>query len=187
MTPQITLPAGYREKMSLDLQHDRKLNRHIFCFSALTVIAMGYYGNTVRPIARYFRGDFDQLAYMFLGTLLYIVLHETVHGIFMHLFSGVSAHLKTSGIIPMAQSEVYFDRPRYLIIAMAPILIWGTVLAVLCQHFRGTEWFWTFYFIEIMNISGAAPDLYMAAKFFRLPREMLVRDNGTVLTVYVKA
>ena len=186
MTPQMTLPAGYREKLNLDLQNDKKLNRHIFCFSVVIILTMGYYGNTVRPIARYFRGDFDQIAYMFLGTLLYMILHEMIHGIFMRLFSGVRAHLKTSGLLTLARSDVFFDRPRYLIIAMAPIVIWGIVLALLCRHFRYTEWFWTFYFIEIMNISGAAPDLYMMGRFMKLPSDMLVRDNGTVLTVYVK-
>ena len=186
MTPHFTLPKGYREALCLDLQNDRKLNRHIFCFSLVIIFTMGWYGNTVRPIARYFRGNFDQVAYMFLGTILYMILHEMIHAVFMHLFSGVSAHLKTSGLLALVRSEVYFDRTRYLIIALAPIVIWGIVLGILCSRFQNTKWFWTFYFIEIMNISSAAPDLYMMAKLLKFPADILVQDSGTTLNVYAK-
>ncbi len=48
------------------------------------------------------------------------------------------------------------------------------------------EWFWIAYIIQIANISGAAGDLYVTARFTRLPKDILVRDSGVAMEVYSK-
>ena len=49
---------------------------------------------------------------------------------------------------------------RYLIIAFAPVVILGIILAVLTVAFYETA-FWTLYLIQIVNLSGAAGDFYV--------------------------
>ena len=144
-------------------------------------------GNRVQPFRRYLRGDLHQIAYVFLGIILYMILHELVHGIFMFLFSREKAHYGVKGPFSYASSQIYFGKFEYQIIALAPSLLWGIVLTILCTMNKGTEWFWTFYLIQMVNITGAISDLYVVFRFLRLPRTTLVRDSGTSIIAYAKA
>ena len=68
-------------------------------------------------------------------------------------------------------------------IALAPIVIWGiflTVLLILVPQ----SWFWAVYFIQLVNLSGAAGDLYVVWKFSGMRGDILIRDSGTDMTVY---
>jgi len=66
---------------------------------------------------------------------------------------------------------------------LAPVVFWGIVLAVI-NVLVPLEWFWVVYFIQIINLSGAAGDLYVTVKFSRLPSDILVQDYGVGMTVY---
>lgn len=84
-----------------------------------------------------------------------------------------------------AGSNCYFNKKSYLVITLAPIVVWGVVLLILNLIFKET-WFWVIYFIQMMNISGAAGDLYVACRFSKLPDDILVKDIGVNMTVYSK-
>lgn len=49
-----------------------------------------------------------------------------------------------------------------------------------------TGWFWVVYLIQMMNISGAAGDLYVSASFSKLPKDILINDTGVSMTIYSK-
>ena len=181
------LPYGYRKALSLDLQTDRKLRIKITASAVLIILFMGLYGNSIQPIQRYFRGNLNQVAYAFLGIILYLILHEVVHGFFMWIFGRHPAQFGLSMPFTSARSQIYFNKSQYMIIALAPIVIWGLVLWGLCASNLKSDWFWTFYIIEIINISGAASDVYVAGKFLQLSPDVLIRDEGTAINVYVKA
>ena len=82
-----------------------------------------------------------------------------------------------------AGSDDYYDKKSYITIALAPIVIWGVVLAII-NIFVSSEWFWVVYFIQLLNVSGAAGDMYVTVKFAKLPKDILVRDYGVSMTVY---
>ena len=84
-----------------------------------------------------------------------------------------------------AGSNCYFNKKHYIIIALAPIVIWGIVLLVLNLVFKET-WFWVIYFIQIFNLSGAAGDLYVTYRFSKLPKDILIKDIGVNMTIYTK-
>lgn len=46
------------------------------------------------------------------------------------------------------------------------------------------NWFWVVYFIQIFNISGAAGDFYVTAKFSKMPDDILISDSGIGMKVY---
>ena len=77
------------------------------------------------------------------------------------------------------------DKKAYIFIALAPVVLWGVVLAVI-NCFVPTKWFWVVYLIQIANISGAAGDLFVTIKFSRFPKDILVKDYGVGMTVYSK-
>lgn len=87
--------------------------------------------------------------------VLYLVLHELVHGICMRAFSGVRPHYGFTGLYAYAGSSAYFGKKPYIVIALAPIVVWGAVLAIL-NLLVPASWFWPVYFIQIINVSGAA-------------------------------
>ena len=82
-------------------------------------------------------------------------------------------------------SSDYYDKTAYIFIALAPVVIWGIVLAIV-NLLVSVEWFWVVYFIQIMNLSGAAGDLYVTVKFSRLPKDVLIQDYGVGMKVFSK-
>lgn len=180
------LPDNYKESLELNLQTNKSLRYGIAVWAAIIWAIMIFNGNCIQPIKRFWSGDMHQVAYAFLGIILYMMLHEVVHGIFMHFFGGKKPKFGVDGPFTYASSPIYFKKFQYQIIALAPTLIWGTVLAVLCVTHQDTKWFWTFYLIEIVNITGAVSDLYVVFRFLILPRNVLIHDNGTAIIVYGK-
>lgn len=180
------LPNGYRKALQLDLEANKSLRIKISAAAVLICLFMGIYGDSIQPIERYFRGSLNQVAYAFLGIILYMILHEMVHGLFMWIFGRSPARFGLSMPFTCARSEIYFSKLQYIIIALAPVVIWGLVLWALCRYNLKTDWFWTFYFIEMVNLSGAVSDIYVAFKFLDLSRDVLVRDEGPAINVYVK-
>ena len=88
-----------------------------------------------------------------------------------------------TGMYAFAGSEDYYDKKSYIFIALAPVVLWGIVLAIV-NCFVPVEWFWVVYMIQIMNISGAAGDLFVTVKFSRFPQDILIRDHGVGMKVY---
>ena len=145
-------------------------------------------GHFIVPIAKFL--EFENfweylLRYVFLipAFVAYIFLHEMVHGVCMKYFGAAKVKYGFTGLYAYAGSESYFYKIPYIIIVLAPVVLWGVVLLLLnCA--AGTYWFWNIYFIQILNISGAAGDLYVIYSFSKLPRDILIQDTGVSMTVY---
>ncbi len=182
-----TLPVSYREIERIDLKENKKLFLLVNVLSLVIAIPFLALGFLVVPISSLMQGGSSaywlRIAVILGGLLIYIVLHEAVHGIFMKAFSGVKPHYGMSLTYAYAGSDAYFNRRHYIIIALAPIVIWGLVLAALC-FLLPRIWFWAVYFIQLMNLSGAAGDLYVTVRMLRMPADILVRDTGVAMTVY---
>ena len=116
---------------------------------------------------------------------VYLILHELVHGVAMKICGTKKVKYGFTGLYAFAGSEDFYDKKAYIFIALAPVVFWGIVIAVI-NLFVPLEWFWVVYFLQIINLSGAAGDLYVTIKFFRLPSDILVKDTGIMMTVYAK-
>ena len=62
----------------------------------------------------------------------------------------------------------------------------GAVLAILSAVVP-SAWYWTVQIIQLINISGAAGDLYVTWKFSRMPADLLVQDAGIRMVAYAPA
>ena len=82
-----------------------------------------------------------------------------------------------------AKSSWFFSRPAYIAVALAPVLVWGVVLGVLMGDVP-VEYFWCLYVIQIFNISGAVGDLYVTWLVLRMPKGVLVYDEGTSMKFF---
>lgn len=184
-----TLPPNYRQIFSVNLQKDKKaalwVNLIALAIAGVMIVPM----HLIQPIHTLFSTEEGMTAYFLRfaallgGTVLYIVLHEAVHGIAMKLCGTKKVRFGFTGMYAYAGSDDYYQKRPYLFIALAPIVVFGVLLAVL-QFFVPENWIWVVYFIQISNISGGAGDLYVTFKFSRMPADILVQDSGVGMTVY---
>ena len=189
MSARNTLPENYREIFSVDLQKNTKTAVWIQVLSLAIAAAMAVPMHFVVPITTLFDMQ-DGLGFyllrfaVFLALMVaYLFLHEMVHGIAMKHFGTKKVKFGFTGLYAFAGSDDYYDKRSYRVIALAPIVVWGVVLAVVNALVPDT-WFWVIYWTQIANISGAAGDLYVTVKFSRLPADILVQDSGVRMTVY---
>ena len=189
MTPNSkTLPAGYRKIRDIDLKKNKREALIVNVTAGIIAVVMAVIGHLFVPVTALF--DMTSLPMYFLrfivmiaGLFAYIVLHEAVHGVAMYHYVKVKPHFGFTGLYAYAGSTAYYNRRCYIVIAMAPVVVWGVVLAVIMGLVPAT-WFWVVYFIQISNISGAAGDLYVTSLMLKMPEDILVCDAGVSMSVY---
>ena len=179
-----SLPEGYREIRRVNLQKDKKTALLVNGAALLIALALILPAAFLKPI---YHGETLPEAALKLGVisgamLVYIVLHELTHGVCMRCL-GAKVKYGFTLLYAYAGSDACFDKGAYLLIALAPVVVWGAVLTVVTALVP-PEWVWVAYAVQVMNLSGAAGDLYVTALFSRLPGDILVQDSGVEMVVY---
>ena len=187
-----SLPNGYEQIFSVNLQKNKKVATLITIASIVVALIMVVIGAMLVPITWFIDTSDGLISYIIrLGVLsvamiAYIILHELVHGITMKIFGAKKIKYGITLKYAYAGCDDYFDKTSYIIIALAPVVVFGIVLAVL-NFIVLISWFWTVYVVQICNLSGAAGDAYVTAKFCRMPKDILVNDTGVEMTVFAPA
>ena len=186
-----SLPDGYKEIYSIDLQKNKTM---LVLVNLLSVVIAAIFAVPMHFIVPYYsmfsmENGIENYMLRFILLLvflvLYIVLHEIVHGIAMKICGTKKVKYGFTGMYAFAGSNDYYDKKSYIFIALAPIVLWGIILAAI-NIFVPIEWFWIIYIIQICNLSGAAGDLFVSIKFSRMPKDILIQDYGVGMTVYYK-
>lgn len=183
-------PTDYQFYKKIDLQNDKKLALLVNGLCLTITLVMAAVGIFFVPISFSFKGEeipklfFNLIAFL-AACVVYIILHELTHGFFMKRYSGIKPHFGFTGLYAFAGSDAFFDKKSYLIIGLSPVVLWGTVLLVL-QFLVPQNWFWFVYLIQIFNISGAAGDFYVTWLMTTLPKDLLIQDDGTAMSIYKK-
>lgn len=183
------LPGSYKEIFTIDLQKNKKIALLINAMAVIIAMALILPMHFYIPVSTLF--DMEQGIGIYVARFVcllvfvfaYMLLHELVHGITMKFFGTKKVKYGFTGLYAFAGSDDYYDKRSYIVIALAPIVVLGVVLAVLTAVVPD-DWFWVVYFIQVFNISGAAGDIYVTAKFSKFPKDILVRDSGISMTVY---
>ena len=185
------LPDDYKEIYAVNLQKDKKMAIIVNLIAVAIAVIMAVPMHFVVPFSTVFSMENGLFPYilrfvaLIILMFLYLILHELVHGIAMKLCGTKKVKYGFTGMYAFAGSKDYYDKKAYIFIALAPVVLWGIVLAVI-NPFVPVEWFWIVYLIQIMNVSGAAGDLFVTVKFSRLPKDILVQDYGVSMTVFSK-
>ena len=195
------LPAGYRQIDSIDLQKDKKAALTVNALALLIGAAIILGANLFVPITSLFTGSDSltvgeylldgaavALRFLVLGVSIfaYLFLHELVHGIVMKALGTKKVRYGFTGLYAFAGSDDYYDKSGYLTVALAPILTFGVLFAAILPLVP-QGWFWVVYLLQVINLSGAAGDLFVTVRFARLPKDIAVRDCGVSMTVYSKS
>ena len=185
------LPQDYKEIFSVNLQKDKKtavfVNILAIIIAVVMAVPMHFYisiGNLF-DMSNGFVSYIIRFVVLLVSIIAYMILHELAHGITMKIFGAKKVKYGFTGLYAYAGSTDYYGKIPYIIIALAPVIVWGVVIAVI-NIFVSKEWFWVVYFLQIINISGAAGDIYVTARFSKMPKDILVLDNGVGMTVYSK-
>lgn len=183
------LPESYQEIYSVNLQKDKKAATVVNAIAVVIAVVMMVAMHFVVPIVYLFDLKGGMGAYLLRFAVLivlmvaYMVAHEWIHGVAMKYCGTKKVKYGFTGMYAFAGSDDYYNKKAYLFIALAPIVVWGVVLAIV-NVLVPTSWFWIVYMLQICNISGAAGDLYVAVKFSKMPKDILIRDSGVGMTVY---
>ena len=183
------LPDGFVEIYSIDLKKNKKAALLVNALAIIIGVALAIIGHFIVPITTLFSMDSGITMYMLRDLVLvislisYIILHELVHGIAMKICGTKKVKYGFTGLYAFAGSNDYYDKISYIFITLAPIVVWGIILAVI-NIFVPAEWFWIVYFIQLSNLSGAAGDLYVTVKFSKMPRDILIFDYGVGMKVF---
>lgn len=178
----LQLPGGYGEVLRLDLQRDTKLALLVNGIALAIAAVMLPVGFFLQPELRLF-ADIPALAALLVCMVLYLVLHEMVHGLCMKLFGAKKVRFGFTGLYAFAGSEACFPKGAYITVALAPLVVWGVVLLAL-NIAAGPKYFWFIYLLQLINVSGAAGDLYVTFRFAGMPKNILVQDTGVSMTVF---
>ena len=182
-----TLPQGYVPFATIDLVHNKKqfwiVNGLSVALCVIMLILPFLWGRSLRGFVG--EGSLSALLLRLgalAGIFAYIALHELTHGAVM---KACGASVRYGYKVVYAYSDAYFTRPAYVAIALAPVVVWGIVFAVLAACLP-REWFPTVWLWQLVNIGGAAGDFYCTCRILRAPRDTLVQDTGTAMTFYRK-
>lgn len=181
------VPKGYMPVRSVDLIRNKKEMWGVSIASVVLMVLLAVPAVWAHPwhlpedLSRYLLYTGVTLA----ALILYIILHELVHGAVIFLFGG-KPYFGFKGGYAFAGTKAVFPRAEYITIALAPVVLWGIVLGILCAKLP-QEWFWPCYFVQLVNLSGAAGDYYVTLLALRLPPNILVKDDGTAMTFFTRA
>lgn len=189
MKSYAALPQGYAPADAIDLVHNKKqfwiVNGLSAALCVIMLILPFLWGRSLRGFVG--EGSLPTLLLRLVvaaGLLAYIALHELTHGAVMKA-CGASVRYGYKVAYAYAGSDAYFTRSAYIVIALAPVVVWGIVFAVLAACLP-REWFPTVWLWQLVNIGGAAGDFYCPCRILRAPRDTLVQDTGTAMTFYRK-
>lgn len=185
----MTLPEGYEPYRQVRLDQDKRAVTILTVIQVALAAAMIFIGVKICPLDAAFDMEGGRiavgLAATLIGSFVYILGHEWVHGVFIRIFTGKPATFGWKAGMAYAGSEAYFGRFAYVVIALAPVVIWSGIFTVLLVDIS-RRWFWYLYMVQIFNVMGASGDFYVTFLTMRAPRETVISDNGVEMEFYCK-
>ncbi len=186
------LPEGYELLHVIELTAEPRLARRINLTSLLIALVMTLAALPFVPLSAFVPMHMPtiksalRLLLLFPALFAQAFLLEWIRGAGMRYFGKVKPKYGFSGIYLYVGSSACFDRRSYLSIIAFPIVLWGIVLMAFDLTLP-ISWFWFFYILQIVNISGAAGSFYLMSWLSRLPHGILIRDSGERVEIYAPA
>lgn len=186
------LPDGFTENYSIDAKN--KKFGIIFNVVALVVAIVvflicyftKFYGAEIEYSANTFSIFWLGLVVILIG---YLIVHELTHGLFYWLFTkqkltfGITWSVAFCGL-----KEGYVNKLTSLITTLAPFVIHSIWMVLVIALVSASPWILVLTVVFALHIGGCVGDIYVA--FILLikynKKQVLVSDNGTKQTFYVK-
>lgn len=124
-----------------------------------------------------------------IGLIVYVVLHELIHGLFYYSFTkqklvfGMSLVAAYCGL-----KEGYVNKLTALISGLAPFVIFSIVFILVIAFVPASPWLLVLAFVFASHIGGCCGDIYYAGVllFKYNKKQVLVSDNGLKQSFYIE-
>lgn len=123
--------------------------------------------------------------WILLGCLCFIIIHESVHLIFMKIFSKERLCLSFKFPTISVGSNGKFSKRQFIIIALAPVVILGVVLALLII-FCSESYKFFLSILLILNFAGSGGDYLQVFEMRKYSMDTFFQDNSIETSVYKK-
>lgn len=181
-------PEKLKTEHVIDPEGDKKLRLYLSLGAVgLAAVLVGI-GCIFVPIAKLYdvggvgRFILRAVLIVFMAVAYYCV-HELVHSYVLKRLTGITAKIVFEKYHAHCVSDTVFTLKGYLIYCFAPVVIIGVVLLIL-NIVLSDKFFWQVYIIQIINIAGAAGELYAAYRLIKERKELAVQDDGVKLAYW---
>ena len=183
-------PEGFKNKKTIDLRADKKLWLSINGAALAAAAALVLLGCLYEPVTRFFdaAGAWRLLlrfALLLVGMGVYFFLNEYIRRFMIEKVTGKAA-------LVVREKRCVFTAParcltvkEYLKISFAPVLALGALLLLL-MLILPAKLFWQVYIIQIINLAGAAGDVYTAYMLLKMKKDVQIEDDVTSITIWSK-
>ena len=183
-------PEGFKNKKTIDLNADKKLRLSINGAALAAAAVLTLLGCLYEPVTRFFdaAGAWRLLlrfALLLVGMGVYFYLNEYIRRFMIEKVTGKAA-------LVVREKPCVFTAParcltvkEYLKISFAPVLALGALLLLL-MLILPAKLFWQVYIIQIINLAGAAGDVYTAYMLLKMKKDVQIEDDVTSITIWSK-
>ena len=188
----VSLPLGYSCFAKTDLRRNPKFAFVINLAALLIGVGMFIIMNKFVPARTYYDPTIGKIGNNFrkivliTALVLYIVVHELTHGLAMKYVGAKHVHFGFTGLYAYASCNDFIAKKDYIVIALAPLALWGAVFLLGCLLTNQTWLMLLFYWLQTVNVAGAAGDVFIALKMRNYPQDTLVQDEGTTMCFFSK-
>jgi hypothetical protein len=195
---QQSLPQSYTRFWSFDI-NETKEALYLSLWGAVLMVAawIGFL-----PLARFFKPAAFPKNFLFqsgtwqdtlifiinlaLVTVVMVVLHEGLHGLFFWLFSADRPRYAIKVYYAYAAAPGwYFPRWQYFFTALAP-LAGITLLCIAALAWAPAAFAIPAYLLLVFNTSGAVGDIWVALRLFSCPKTTYIKDYGDRIEFYTR-
>lgn len=182
----LELPEQYREMRQVNLASPQIMRRLTAWSVVLIVLSAVLQVLLIGDVS--FMIDLPMLVLGAVLTVVYIVLHEGTHGLFIRFFAKVPVEYKLQPpYVSAGNREAYFSRFAYIVIALAPVLLFGVIFLIWLLY-APIHWRLLPFGLQILNVSGAVGDFYITVYTLRhASPTAYINDTGSVMTYYDRA
>jgi hypothetical protein len=187
MKPTKVLPEDYLHCYTLDSSQHKIAQGILFVLGAgafllcLQIIRIEFPG--LKDVLRIGKAPHDLIEF-FITIVIFILLHENIHGLVLWLFTKEwpAFGINTIGIY-VNDSEWYLPRNAMIIVSLSPLCllsITGILIFSIAPGglLRMTLW------ATLLNAVGSVNDLAVATWIFFQPDTVMVKNSGRALSIY---
>lgn len=178
------LPDNYELHKKIDLKDNKNIFFSIqasFLLIAGLMIGIMYIFNF--PIKNNWQ-QYIKIIVPIAVSFVYLALHEITHGVFARLLSKAKTKYFVRFPFLCTGCEGYFNKTSFIIVSLAPAIVWGIILFVLLFTLP-KSFFLVIYILLIINFAGSSGDYVQAIIFSRLPSSALINDDGNETKVFL--
>ena len=118
-----------------------------------------------------------------LGCILYIILHEITHLIFMKIFSKEKINISIKFPTISVGSNAKYSKKQFSIIALAPVIILGIILILLIL-FSSKDYTFLWSILLTLNFAGSGGDFLQFLKISKYPTNTYFQDTSNETIVF---